>query len=301
MAINPMDVVSHADFIPELWAAKALGAFHQNCQMPRLVNRDWENEVAEFGDTINVPKYGSFTAYDKTPGSDVNVQDPGGSKVQIVLSYHKEVSFLVEDPLRAQSKPELFTGYVNQAGIALANAMDLILLASYASATYSVGNASTAINEDNILEARKLLNYSEIPYNDRYFVCRDFKPLLKIDRFTRARDYGQDTVIPTGLVGDIHGAQCFEDPRIIEVAGSPATLHNLYFWKGAATLACRPLPPADPGTGAISGTIVMDNISFRVTKSYQGLKLGHLITVDVLFGVKVVWPQAIVDFISSSI
>jgi hypothetical protein len=48
----------------------------------------------------------------------------------------------------------------------------------------------------------------------------------------------------------------------------------------------RPLAQPKPGTGALSGVVSMNGFSMRVTITYDGNKQGHLVTLDMLFGVK---------------
>jgi len=63
--------------------------------------------------------------------------------------------------------------------------------------------------------------------------------------------------------------------------------YNFAFTRGALALVTRPLAPPKPGTGALSGVANYNNLSIRVTITYNGTQQGHLVTLDVLAGVKV--------------
>ena len=93
-----------ANFIPEIWAATALGALKANTVMARLVNRNFENSIQQAGDTIHIPQRGALTVHDKAANTGVTLQTPSADVVNLTLNKHKEVSFIVED-IAAAARP----------------------------------------------------------------------------------------------------------------------------------------------------------------------------------------------------
>lgn len=81
----------------------------------------------------------------------------------------------------------------------------------------------------------------------------------------------------------LEAALANDDPVNIGPAGS----YNWAFHRNALTLVIRPLQPPKAGTGALSTTVNMNNLSMRATITYDGTKQGHLVTLDMLVGVKV--------------
>lgn len=67
----------------------------------------------------------------------------------------------------------------------------------------------------------------------------------------------------------------------------PAGQYNFGFHRNAIALVVRPLAPPKPGSGANSAVANWNNLSMRVVITYDGNKQGHLVTVDMLAGVKV--------------
>jgi hypothetical protein len=67
----------------------------------------------------------------------------------------------------------------------------------------------------------------------------------------------------------------------------PAGSYNLAFHKNAIALVNRPLALPMTGTGARSGVANFNNMSMRVTFTYDGNMQGTLVTLDTLMGVKV--------------
>lgn len=67
----------------------------------------------------------------------------------------------------------------------------------------------------------------------------------------------------------------------------PRGEYNFAFHREALALVSRPLAMPRAGTGALSGVASYNDLSMRVTITYDGTKQGHLVTLDVLAGVKV--------------
>ena len=67
----------------------------------------------------------------------------------------------------------------------------------------------------------------------------------------------------------------------------PRGEYNFAFHRDALALISRPLAAPKVGTGALSGVASFNDLSIRVTITYDGVKQGHLVTLDILAGVKV--------------
>lgn len=62
---------------------------------------------------------------------------------------------------------------------------------------------------------------------------------------------------------------------------------NFALHRNALAMVIRPLAPPRSGAGAISGIADFNNLAVRVTISYNGTAQKHLVTLDVLFGTKI--------------
>jgi hypothetical protein len=62
---------------------------------------------------------------------------------------------------------------------------------------------------------------------------------------------------------------------------------NLGFHPNAIALVVRPLAAPQAGTGALSQVVSYNGLSMRATITYNGTKQGHLVTLDMLMGIKV--------------
>lgn len=281
-----ISVTEAAAFIPEIWAATALGALKANTVMAQLVSRDYEDEIARAGDTVNVPKRGALTVNDKAEDGAVTLQNPAATTVQVVLTKHKEVSFLVEDVAKAQANQDIIEGYVKDGMIAIAHQIDTDLTALESDlTTHTAIDATTGLGDDDVREARRVLNSAMIPLVDRNIVLHEDaeKELLGIEKFTSA-DYGAEgSAVREASIGRRFGFNFFMDQKI---KVDTAVCQNLAFHRDCFALVTRPLPPVPPDMGAKSVVMEEDGIAIRVIYSYNPTYLGVQVTLDVLYGVK---------------
>ena len=112
------------DSIPTIIAAQALGYLRANTVLARLVNRDYDNEVATFGQTIKIPYGGALSVNDKSADTAVTRQTPADSVYTLTLNKHKEVTFLIEDIAKAFARPDWFSTYAADAMSVMAEQID---------------------------------------------------------------------------------------------------------------------------------------------------------------------------------
>jgi hypothetical protein len=106
--------------------------------------------------------------------------------------------------------------------------------------------------------------------------------------------FGTDTVKYTVTQVDVSAKTITLDrPLVSSIADDahinlgPAGSYNLAFHRNAIAIVTRPLAQPRAGSGAVSAVVNDDSMSMRATISYQGLKQGHLVTLDMLFGVAI--------------
>lgn len=278
-------VTEAANFIPEIWAAEALGALKANTVMARLVNRNYEDEVAQAGDIVHVPKRGTLTVNDKAANTGVTLQTPSASVVNVTLNKHKEVSFLVEDVAKAQANQDIIQGYINDGIMVIAEQLDTDLLALYSGlTTHTAIDATAGLGENDVREARRLLNSSKVPLTNRHLVLHEDaeKELLGIEKFVSATFGADGDAIREATIGRRYGFNFFMDQLVTATGGE---CKNVAFHRDAFTLCTRPLPPVPTNLGAQSAVMVEDSIAIRVIWSYNPTYLGIQVTLDILYGV----------------
>lgn len=269
--------------IPTIVAAEALGYLKNNTVMARLVARDWDNEVASYGQTIKIQYPGTLSANDKTEGSPITLQQPSAGEYTVALNKHKEVSFLIEDFGRFLARPDWFSVYMEVAMQVLAEQIDSDLTALYSGLSQTI-DASSGLGEDDFRLARKYLNTAKAPLGQRYAVLEEDAEYeaLGIERIVN-RDYAESlgNMAADSFVNRFAGFDIFMSQSI----ATSTTHKNLFFHRNAFVLATRPLATAPAGMGVQQTTMNEDGMGLRVTLSYDHDYLGGKVTVDVLYGV----------------
>lgn len=272
--------------IPEVWAQESLQNLFSNIVMAQLVHRDFEAVAAQAGDTVNTRKPGTFTANDM--GSTTTVQDATASNVAVVLNKWKEVTFELSDKDLTLAMGDLVELFVSPAMEALAQQIDKDLLGLYADVTASVGTAGTSATKDLVLDARKALNDAKAPMNNRRAVwsTKDERALLGVADFVSAEKVGdQGTTLREASLGRIFGIDHYMDQNVPVVAGTPNSTYNLLFHRNAFALVTRPL--IAPQTAAVNSAVVSHKgIGLRSMVGYDISKKKHIVSIDVLYGVK---------------
>lgn len=270
--------------IPAVVAAKALGYLKANTVFARLVNRDWDNEVAQYGQTVSIPYGGTLTSHAKSAGTAITLNQPSDNKYTVTLDQHREVSFVIEDIAKAFAKPNWWDIYVAQSMAVLAEYIDAQIAAKYSGFSQTI-NATTGLTVAGILNARRYLNSAKAPMQNRVAVLHEDAEyeMLNLEKVTNS-NYVQalGNLAANSMIGRFGGFDFFLDQQVVVSSGQ---CKNMFFHRDALVLATRPLALAPAGWGVYQTTMDEDGLGLRVTMSYDPDLLGAKFTVDVLFGV----------------
>lgn len=273
-----------ADSTPTIIAAEALQYLKSNTVLARLVNRNYENEVAEYGNVVKIPYGGALSVNDKAADTVITLQAPNDAVYTLTLNKHKEVSFILEDIAKAFARPDWFSVYAADAMSVLAEQIDSDIAALYSGLSQTI-NATAGLSEGTFREARRLLNSAKAPLNDRVAVLHEDAEfeMLGLEKVVNT-DYAAmlGSKAADSLNGRFMGFNVFLDQQIAVAGGQ---CKNLFFQKNALVMANRPLPVAPAGMGVNQRVLNEDGIAIRVTMSYDPDYLGAKFTLDTLYGV----------------
>lgn len=273
-----------ADSTPTIIAAEALQYLRANTVLARLVNRNYENEVAEYGNVVKIPYGGALSVNDKAADTVITLQAPDDAVYTLTLNKHKEVSFILEDIAKAFARPDWFSVYAADAMSVLAEQIDADIAALYSGLSQTI-NATAGLSEATFRESRRLLNAAKAPLNDRVAVLHEDAEyeMLGLEKVVNA-DYAAmlGAKAADSLTGRFMGFNVFLDQKITVAGGQ---CKNLFFQKNAFVMANRPLPTAPAGMGVNQRVLNEDGIAIRVSMSYDHNYLGAKFTLDTLYGV----------------
>lgn len=204
-------------FIPELWSARLLYALEKAHVATNLVNRNYEGEISNHGDTVHINTIGAITVKSYTKNTDIDAPETLTTTDQtLVIDHAKYFNFQVDDVDKVQAAGELVDTAMGRAAYALADVSDAYLLgviAAGAAAGNTIGSAAapvaiTAANVyENIVKLKTKLDKANVPNTGRTIVVPpDVHSLLLLDdRFAKSTAAAGQEALINGLVGRIAG------------------------------------------------------------------------------------------------
>lgn len=281
-----------ANGVPIIVAAKTLEYLKANTVMTQLVRRDFDNDVAQYGDTVRINKITGLIVGDKGEDSQFSTQSVPDSKIEVTLNKHKYISFLIDDIAKFLAKPNYQADLMNEGVAVLAEQIESDLLALYSNVTTNlIGSAGTDLDADDIIDAGKKLNDSKAPLANRAVVIstKDHAALLKLEKFTSSNWISDNqSALKDASIGRKYGFDIFMSQGVKTTGTSPVSTKNLAFNKGAFVMVSRPLAAPGPQYGVVSKVLSADGIGLRVMTSYSHKDGGYLTTIDLLYGVKTI-------------
>ena len=199
-------------FRPEIWSARLLVALRQNLVYSAFINRDYEGEIAEAGDTVRITSIGRPTISTYVPNSTVitpqQVQD---SQRTLVVDQADYFAFMVDDVDARQAKGNVISQAMDEAAFAEANKIDLYLSSFYTSiqlqnqlGAVNVSRATPSQAYDNVLVPLKVkLDQANVPTQGRTIaISPDLHGLfLRDNRFVANAANNISSALLTGQVG----------------------------------------------------------------------------------------------------
>lgn len=204
-------------FIPELWSARLLYALEKAHVATNLVNRNYEGEIRNHGDTVHINTIGAITVKSYTKNTDIADPEVLSTTDQtLVIDQSKYFNFQVDDVDKVQAAGDLVDTAMGRAAYALADVSDAYLLgviAAGAAAGNIVGTtaapiALTAANVyENIVKLKTKLDKANVPNTGRTIVVPPevHSLLLLDDRFAKSTATAGQEALINGLVGRIAG------------------------------------------------------------------------------------------------
>lgn len=290
MALEIITNASAADWIPQVWAQEVLANLRNYLVLAKYCNRDYDSEVRQMGNVVNVPVPIVTTAQAK-PVSASGATTLTLDTIPVTLDqWITGGQVRVPDLARIQSRPDIMRQLVSASAIALAEKVETDLWALAVSAATTVGTAGTAVTPAIVAAARQKLVEGKVPQSEAKYLAlspKDYTAILTNANITNALNYGGSEGVRSGQIPTLYGMSLFESQLSPVIAGVP-TQRNLAFCRDFMTLVTRPLEAPMAGTGVLYANVVdtESGLSFRMTISYDQNQ-GHLFDLDMLYGVDV--------------
>jgi hypothetical protein len=220
-------------FIPEIWSRETLAILQESMVVANLVHRDFENEIANFGDVVNTRQPSEFTAKRKAQTDDVTVQDANATNVQVPLNQWAHTSFMIRDGDLSKSMVDLIPIYIQPAALSLGRLVDRALLAQYAAFYQNSGGALGGLTSANavqyLVETRKVMNDNKAYPENRNLIVGSYTEavMLQNSAFTEAQKIGDNgTAVRNASLGRLLGFDIFMCQNMASIATPASTLYK---------------------------------------------------------------------------
>lgn len=276
LGTNHFTAADLAVTIPEVWGSKLNDFYRQKLKITKFFT-DRSDELVEGGDTLHTPNLSEMTANSKSNGSQVTLNGPTLTGVDLVVDQWYEVSFLIEDKEAAQVKRSYNTQQrmMKNAGYTAAKKLEVAVATLFQNFSTSVGTTATALTDAVVRSAISSLEDANADFEEAAWFFHPktvWEDLMGIDRLALKQNTGGADPVLQGAIMNLYGRPLFSSTLITKIntnadyAGALAVPDAIHY-----------------ATAALPGA--KDAMGVRLQASYIQEYLGTLVTADLLYGV----------------
>ncbi len=145
---------SYSAFIPQIWSQKLNQLLEKNCVMLQCVNRNWEGEIKNQGDTVKIITPANVSVSTLT-SNDITYSALTPTSQDLVIDQKKFFAFKIDDVSQAQANTDIMEAHLSSAKKAIEEVQDAFLLGMHTNVT----NANTVGSEDTPVTLSKSTIY----------------------------------------------------------------------------------------------------------------------------------------------
>lgn len=290
---------------PSVIASSALATLYNTMVLASLISRDYDSDFAgKVGDTITVRTPAIFTVDEFDRAQGIQLQDPTEGSFTVTLDTIPDVSFPVTTEELTLELDQFESRLLNPAMEAIAQYFDGKLAEAVvdaandsagASATNPAGGGVLSATGSTpgrtaLLKARTAMSRAKAPMSDRYAVLspEGSGEVLDDDFLQGINTSGSPVALRDGAIGRLYGIENYESQVFGYGPDDKGQADGAAFHRSAVALVTRQLQTP---MGLPSGQVSMQNykgIGLRVLRDWDTDKKQDVISVDTLYGVKVV-------------
>jgi hypothetical protein len=210
----------NSPYIPELWAREGLAILVEDMVMGSLVHRDFESNIAKFGDVVHTARPAERSIRRRTDSDDYDTTATSATDVPVSLNQWFYDSFIIKDGEQSMSFADLVQKHLDPAMQSMSRAIDRAvygrisaLLKTPTTRAGRLGALSNSNAKDYVLDAREMLHVQKAYELGRNLVLAPSSEtaMLKTDLFVKVNESGSDAALRRGFLGKILGFDTFRD------------------------------------------------------------------------------------------
>jgi hypothetical protein len=189
------------DFIPSIWTGGLLANLHKNqvFAQPGVVNRDYEGEIANKGDSVRITAIGKVTVSNYVRNADMSAPEAlTDAQMVLVVDQAKSFNFAVDDVDAAQAAGNVMPTALNEAAYALSDVQDILISGLYtqvaiANQVATSGSPKTDLGTAGqpyvwLTKLKLALDVANVPQEGRWVVIPPWYEALLLldDRFAKS-------------------------------------------------------------------------------------------------------------------
>lgn len=213
-------------FVPEIWSQKLNGMLNKNCVMLQCVNRNYEGEIKNQGDTVKIITPANVTISTVTD-SAITYSELAPTETDLIIDQKKFFAFKIGDVVQAQANQDIMNAHLQNAKTAIEEVQDSYLLAQHTNVdAENIVGGTTPVTLDKstiyshfVQLALKLKNSNALNNNQKPWVV--INPtieayLLQSPEFISAYNVADET-LREGAIGRIAGMDVLVSTNLTEV------------------------------------------------------------------------------------
>ena len=185
-------------YIPKVWAMESLRILKENMGVTNLVHRDFQNEVASYGDLVHTRRPGTMPVRRRSDSTTVASINPQATDVQVPLNQWFNQTFTIPEGAMSKSFLELVQIYLEPAILSIARGVDRSVLGRFATAYLCnqraghLGGLSSETAYTACVTADQVLNTNLAPQEGRNLLLAPSAKasMLGCDKFVEAQKRG---------------------------------------------------------------------------------------------------------------
>lgn len=217
-------------FIPEVWSARILENLNKTLVYTNLVNRDYEGEITQYGDTVHIGSIGRVAVKTYTQSADIAAPDELAMTDQTLLIDQGDYfNISIDDVDKAQARTNVLDTAAASVSYEFGDKADQYVasLLKAGTITENLGGDSSAlqIDETNAYEymvnMKTALDKANVPKQGRWIVLPpEFEGFMLLDaRFASGQGTNAESRLVNGAVARAAGFDIYISNNVPEFSG----------------------------------------------------------------------------------
>lgn len=266
--------------IPEIWAAESVALLFEKMQWASVVHRDFENEIAKFGETVHTRYPQEMRAQRKQNDLDDLVDsDAKATDIEVKLNQRVYVTFLIGDGEKSKSFKDLFNFHMVPQMEAQARFLDRVVAGQayqfLGNVAGGLGQITSTTVSDYMLDLRQKFNDLKVSDEGRWigWTSASETAAQKVDLFKSAERVGDGgAALRRALLGIKHGFNNFLSLNTPSVRGATKT---------ATTTTTAAAAAGDTVVNVTAATNLNPGQYYTVVGDYTPLRVASVATLAI--------------------